>query len=186
MDTDTPGKLILLNGASSAGKSTLCRALQAQMPVPFLQFSLDFFMFGHQVLPARRDPEGPFAWKTMRPKLFGGYFGCITALAATGNNLVIDYIIETPEQLSQLSRAVGAFDVFLVGVHCPLPELERRERARGDRRQGDAGRDYQTVHTFTPYDFEVDSTRPADENAAAITKAWEARSGPGVTGGPRT
>ena len=81
MDTDTPGKIILLNGASSAGKSTLCRAIQAQMPVPVLQFSLDFFMFGHQVLPARLDPEGPFAWKTMRPKLFGGYFGCITALA---------------------------------------------------------------------------------------------------------
>ncbi len=182
----TPGKIVLLNGALSAGKSTLCRAIQAQMPGPFLQFSLDFFMFGAQVLPVRRDPGGPFAWKSMRPKLFAGYFGCITALAAAGNSLVIDYIIETPEQLPQLSRAVQPFDVFLVGVHCPLPELERRERARGDRGQGDARRDFQTVHTFTPYDFEVDSTRPADENAAAIAGAWETRRGPGVMGGPRS
>ena len=177
-----PGKIILLNGASGAGKSTLCRAIQAQIDEPFLQFSLDFFMFGHDVLPKRRDERGLFAWSSMRPKLFGGYFGCLSALAAAGNNLVVDYIIETPGQFRQLSDALHAFDVFLVGVHCPLPELERREQQRGDRGQGDARRDLETVHTFTPYDLEVDSTLPADENAATIIAAWAARTRPGLLG----
>jgi chloramphenicol 3-O-phosphotransferase len=35
-------------------------------------------------------------------------------------------------------RAAGALDVFFVGVHCPLRELKRRERQRGDRRPGEA------------------------------------------------
>jgi chloramphenicol 3-O-phosphotransferase len=36
------GKIIMLNGASSPGKSTLCEALQKELTEPFLRFSLDF------------------------------------------------------------------------------------------------------------------------------------------------
>jgi chloramphenicol 3-O phosphotransferase len=69
--------------------------------------------------------------------------------------------------------------VFLVGVHCPLEELERRERARGDRGVGDARRDLETVHTFCAYDLEVDSTAPPEQNAARILAAWERSRGTG-------
>ena len=174
------GQIILLNGASSAGKSTLCRAIQAAADVPLLQFSLDFFMFGHGVLPARREEGGEFAWASLRPKLFEGYYGCLAALARAGNNLVVDYIIETPEQFVRLTETLRPFDVFFVGVHCPLPELERRERQRGDRPVGDARKDFQTVHTFSAYDFEIDSTLAAETNAATVLEAWRQRKRPGV------
>ncbi|WP_264775205.1 chloramphenicol phosphotransferase CPT family protein [Deinococcus aetherius] len=176
-----PGRLILLNGASSAGKSTLCHAIQTRIDEPFLQFSLDFLMFGARVLP-RRDPEGPFSWAEMRPRLFEGYYRCLPAFLGAGNNLVVDYIIETPEQWRRLVELLRPFDVFLVGVHCPLDELERRERARGDRHLGDARRDLLTVHTFTRYDFEVDSRRPPEENSERIIAAWHLRRWPGVLG----
>jgi chloramphenicol 3-O phosphotransferase len=152
-----PGKIILLNGVSSAGKSTLCRAVQAEIDEPFLQFSLDFLMFDTGVLPKRRNPSGPFSWASMKPKLFQGYFGCLTALARAGNNLVLGYVLETHEQLEQLVRALKTLDVFFVGVHCPLPELGRRERERGDRPTGDAKRDFGIVHNFSSYDFEFTS-----------------------------
>ncbi len=180
MSAPLNGQLILLNGASSAGKSTLCRRIQAQSDVPLLQFSLDFFMFGHSVLPAPRDQTGPFSWAELRPKLFEGYFGCLAALLSAGNNLVVDYVLETPEQLQTLRRVLRPFEVFFVGVHCPLPELERRERARGDRRIGDARRDYDVVHTFSAYDFEIDSAQPPEENAARILAAWRTSQRPGV------
>jgi chloramphenicol 3-O phosphotransferase len=175
-----PGKIILLNGASSAGKSTLCRAIQAQIDEPFLQFSLDFFMFGDRVLPSRRDEAGAFSWPELRPKLFDGYFHCLPALARAGNNLVIDYIIETRDQLDTLVQCIGHLDVFFVGVHCPLPELERRERLRGDRGVGDARRDFETVHTFSTYDLDVDSSRPAGDVARQIMAAWKHRTASGV------
>lgn len=178
MEAAPAGQIIVLNGPSSAGKSTLARAIQAQAELPFLRFSPDLLLFGGEVLPPRHGRGGPFAWEKMRPQLFEGYFRCLPALAGAGNNLVVDFIIETREQLERLVALLGGFDVFLVGVHCPLPELERREALRGDRGLGDARRDLQSVHSFTVYDFEVDSSRPADEIAEEIIAAWQQRTHP--------
>ena len=174
------GKIILLNGASSAGKSTLCRALQAQLDEPFLRFSMDNFLFGGEVLPPRREQSCLFSWAAMRPRLFEGYFNCLPALTRAGNNLVVDYIIETQEQLQQLSQRLVGLDVFFVGVHCPLGELERREQQRGDRRLGDARRDFETVHSFSAYDMEVDSTQSPEDNAQKIIAAWKQRPSPSI------
>lgn len=174
------GKIIMLNGASSAGKSTLCDALQKELNEPFLRFSLDFFMFNSNVLPKRKDTQGPFSWSAMRPKLFDGYFNCLFGLVSAGNNLLVDYIIESSYQLEKLVSILNHVDVFLVGVHCPLIELERREMARGDRRVGDAKRDLETVHTFIAYDFEVDSTDMVEITVEKIVAAWSSRTFPAV------
>jgi chloramphenicol 3-O phosphotransferase len=172
------GKIIFLNGPSSAGKSTLCQAIQAQIDEPFLQFSLDFFFFNSPVLPKQQLKSGAFSWAEIRPRVFEGFFNCLPALALAGNNLVLDYIIETQTQWDAVRQRLEGFDVFLIGVHCPLPELERREQLRGDRRIGDARRDLETVHTFTKYDFEIDSSEPAAENATRIIAAWKSRTRP--------
>lgn len=95
------------------------------------------------------------------------------SLASAGNNLVVDYIIETSEWLERVESVLAGFDVFFVGVHCPLDELERREAARGDRPLGDARRDFFSIHQHCSYDFEVDSTLPPEENAARIAAAHE-------------
>jgi chloramphenicol 3-O phosphotransferase len=174
------GKIILLNGPSSGGKSTLCNAIQAQIDEPFLQFSLDFFFFNPPVLPKQQLKDGTFQWSEMRPRVFEGFFNCLPALALAGNNLVLEYIIETQAQWDALRQRLEGFDVFLIGVHCPLPELERRELLRGDRPVGDARRDLETVHTFTKYDFEIDSSEPAEGNATRIIAAWKSRIRPSV------
>lgn len=178
--TEKRSKIILINGASSAGKSTLVKAVQALVDEPFLHFSLDLLMFGGEVLPARRDTTGPFSWESMRPMLFEGYYRCLAALASAGNNIVADYIVETPDQLNRLVNFLVSFDVFYVCLHCPLPELERRERQRGDRRSGAARRDHALVNHFGPYDAELDGMLSADENAASLIAAWKARRSPGV------
>jgi chloramphenicol 3-O phosphotransferase len=180
MSTIEPGKIILLNGPSSAGKSTLCQAIQTQMDEPFLQFSLDFFFFNSPVLPKQQLKDGTFQWAEIRPRIFEGFFNCLPALAIAGNNLLIEYIIETQAQWDALRQRLEGFDVFLIGVHCPLPELERREQLRGDRRVGDARRDLETVHAFTKYDFEIDSSEPVDDNATRIIAAWKFRTHPRV------
>ena len=73
---------------------------------------------------------------------------------------------------------LGPFDVHFVDLHCPLKELERREPARGDRRIGDARRDFETIHEFVKYDLELDMTNPARINAATLIAAWTQRSDP--------
>jgi len=163
-----------VNGASSAGKSTLCRALQAKLEEPFWHSSIDHLRDAH-VLPLERIRSGEFSWSAMRPAFFEGFYGCLPILAAAGNNLLIENIVETQAWMDRLVQILEPFDVFFVGVHCPLPELERREIERGDRRIGDARQDYAVIHTFGIYDLEVDSTDSLDQNVETILSAWKAR-----------
>ena len=173
------GKIILLNGASSAGKSTLARGLQAALDEPFWHYSIDHLRAA-KILPDERIINGNFAWRDLRPQFFHGFHLTIPVLAEAGNNLIVEHIIETREWMDRLLHLLGPLDVFFVGVHCPLPELERRELARGDRRIGDAQADFEITHTFGTYDFEVNSTQPLDENIRAVITAWQTRQYPGA------
>ena len=168
--------IILVNGASSAGKSTLCKALQARMREPFWHYSIDHFRTG--VLPWERISAGEFAWSSLRPAFFDGFHRCLAALAAANNNLIVDHIVETDAWLADLVRLLAQFDVFFVGVHCPLTVLEARERRRGDRRLGEARNDFTAAHVNRSYDFEVDGTKDAGANADAGIAAWHGRQPP--------
>ena len=171
------GKIILINGASSSGKSTLARELQQTLPLPFWHFSFDHLRDSN-ALPMARIRSGEIDWPTMRPAVFDGFHRCLPALAKTGNNLIVEHIIENEMWLSDLVELLTGLDVFFVGVHCPLPELERRERERGNRRTGEARTDYQTVHSFTEYDLEVNSMQPNQTNVDTLVDAWKSRHPP--------
>ena len=173
------GRIILLHGASSSGKSSIARALQARLPSPFWHISIDHLRDAG-VLPLERVRRGEFAWAEMREAFFLGFERSLVAYAETGNDLIVEYIVETAEWMQRLAATLHRFDVFLIGVHCPLDELERRERARGDRPLGDARRDFFTVHEHAAYDFEVDATERPERNADLIIAAWRTRSGAGA------
>lgn len=172
------GRIIFLNGASSAGKSSLSKAVQRSIDEPFLHVSSDQFV-GAQMLPQRRAEGGDFAWPVMRPKFFDAFHRCLPAIVSAGNNVIVEHVIEFESWMRDLVQLLASFDVFFVGVHCPLPELERRERERGDRMLGEARDHFEIVHTFGPYDYEVDSTAASpDENAQRLLAAWRRRSTP--------
>jgi chloramphenicol 3-O phosphotransferase len=173
------GKVILLNGASSAGKSTLCRALQAALPEPFWHVSFDKLREA-DVLPLERVRAGDFVWAEMRETVFDGFHRSLPAYAGAGANLIVEHIVETLAWRDRLLDLLGGQDVFFVGVHCPLEELERREAARGDRRAGEARRDFETCHLHMAYDVEVDSREPPEANSAMIIAAWTGRRRPGA------
>ena len=172
-----PGAIILVHGASSAGKSTLCRALQQRIDSPFWHYSIDHLR-DSGVLPRERIQSGEFAWRAMRSAFFDGFHRSIGVFAGAGNNLIVEHIVETREWLADLLGILSDIDVFFVAVHCPLAELERRESARGDRPIGMAKTDFESVHTFATYDFEVDSTAPLERNVEALIGAWQGRRRP--------
>jgi chloramphenicol 3-O phosphotransferase len=172
------GRVILLNGASSSGKTTLARALQAAMPEPFLYVSSDLFVDGG-MLPRRADDGGPFDWwHEVRPRFFAGFHACLPALARAGNDVIVEHVIEFRSWRLELAELLRGLDVFLVGVHCDLDEIDRRERLRGDRRPGE-GRSHvvtDRIHTFGPYDLEVDTTLGVTtELVGTVLRAWQCR-----------
>ncbi len=169
-----PGRIIFLNGASSSGKSTLAKALQQMLDEPFLHVSSDHLVSAG-LLPQRREESGPFNWwHQMRPRFFAGFHACLPALALAGNDLIVEHIIEFASWRRDLNRLLSDLDVYLVGVHCDLDELDRRERARGDRRIGE-GRAHVAIdgiHCLGPYDLEVDTTAsPFSSAGMAATQA---------------
>jgi chloramphenicol 3-O phosphotransferase len=171
------GKIILVNGASSSGKSTLCRALQAGLDEPFWHYSIDHFR-DTGVLPMQRIENGEFSWSDMRDAFFEGFHRCLPALAQAGNNLIVEHIVETRAWLSRLAQLLEPIDVYFVGLYCPLPELEKREMQRGDRRTGEARHDFTLVHTFGTYDIEINSIQHLEDNLNAVLRGWQARTRP--------
>jgi len=75
--------------------------------------------------------------------------------------------------------------VCFVGVHCPLEELEQRERARDDRPIGQARAQLAYVHRQETYDVEVDThagkaaesivRRVREERFTGLRRTFEAR-----------
>lgn len=110
------GKIIMLNGASSSGKSTMAKALQEIMPEPFWHVSFDQLVDA-EVLPPRQE-SGPFAWWTVtRPLVFDAFHSCIPAISSAGNNVIVEHVFEFERWVRDLVLLLRGFDVFLVGVH---------------------------------------------------------------------
>ena len=76
------GRIILLNGASSSGKSTLAREMQAQLETPFLHLSSDQLVDGGAI--PRRGARPVRVGNAMRPRFFDGFHRCLPAMAGAG------------------------------------------------------------------------------------------------------
>lgn len=171
------GRIILLNGASSSGKSSLARAIQARIDTPFWHISIDHLR-DSGVLPTARIKSGEFDWRAMREAFFLGFERSLLAYVEAGNDLIVEHIMESEVWLLRLADTLAGHDVFFVGVHCPLEELERRERERGDRPIGDARRDFHRIHSYCLYDLEIHAMQDREINADAVIAAWYGRSKP--------
>ena len=176
-DSPNLGKIIIINGPSISGKTTLALAAQKQFDIPFLRFSFDLFL-DNQVLPLEQIRNGSFSWEAMRSSVFRGIHRCLPALANAGNNLIFDHIIESKSWLEDLLPSVSGLDVLFVGLHCSLPELERREAERGNRRSGEARTDFETVHNITSYDLELNSENALEDNVKLLIEMWKIRKRP--------
>jgi chloramphenicol 3-O phosphotransferase len=171
------GKIIFINGASSAGKSTLARALQARLEEPFWHYSIDH-LWAADVLPVERIRTGEFEWASMRPAFFEGFHRSLAAFAGTGNNLIVEHIVETEVWLDRLLDLLAPFDVFFIGLYCPLPELLRREALRNDKRRTEAAADYEVVHKYCQYDLELTTTTPVEQLVNLTLSTWKKRAAP--------
>jgi chloramphenicol 3-O phosphotransferase len=112
-------------------------------------------------------------------KVWRAYHRAVRVCVAEGLNVVVDDAIISRELLDDWLAALDGIDVFFVGVHCAIDELELRERARRDRRPGSAVKAIKRVHAHAIYDLEIDSTaKPSSALAAEIIAAVQTRTGP--------
>ncbi len=142
-----PGKIIFLNGVSSSGKSTLAKELQKRLAEPFLHLQLDDFI---HMLPRTDDLD-------MFMRMVSGMNRSIAVMSEEHNNLIVDHVVVDKSWLDQCLELLAGRYVLFVGLHCPLEELERRERKRDSRRQGFARAQIENIHRGKIYDIELDT-----------------------------
>lgn len=167
---DSQPKIIILNGVSSVGKSTLAKAVQELSRMPFLHVSLDAFLatipahlFDHPdgITFRTLDADGPPITKvTTGPvvdRMLRGIPAAVAALASAGNNIIVDEVFFRGGEAEAYRRALTDFDLSFVGLRAPLDIVEARERTRGDRDIGLARWQFDRVHDGQDYDLEIDT-----------------------------
>jgi chloramphenicol 3-O phosphotransferase len=182
--------VILVNGPSSAGKTTLSRGLQQSIAHPYLCVGFDDFVFfappryysgadtaeqKHQdsftsagvrmvVTSATGEPRSVEAvFGPVFQKLIEGMAPSVRALIDAGNSVIFDHVLHDRKMYQSVQHAFAGLHVFTVGVVCPVEILEAREASRGDRVLGRARGLVQVVHSFCEYDTLVNTGRNSSQ-----------------------
>ena len=167
------GKIILLNGVSSSGKSTLGLALQDTLPEKYFLFSQDGFSETWPYKYWKEDRDGIYI-ETMK------YMNrTIRMLAEAGVNTIIDHLFLDNGKpnatgvvvLRDCIQQFWDFPITFVRVDCDLDELDRRERWRGNRDLGTAEWQLKELYPKHTYDMVVSTSKHATIDCAEeITK----------------
>jgi chloramphenicol 3-O phosphotransferase len=160
--------IIFLNGVTSSGKSTLAKALQETLPGLWLVSGIDAAigmapqrLHHHHdgfFFDTNSDGHVRLNFGVAGKALLAAHRRACVALAGNGVNLILDEVLATPDMRALWLKVLKDSEVWFVGVHCELAQLERREVARGDRRLGQARGQFKHVHDQMTYDIELDTT----------------------------
>lgn len=163
---EATARIIVLNGTSSAGKTSIAVELRNLLPDTVCYYASDQ-LAAAGFRPLRSSTEE-------RCRFFDGFHRSLASFAAAGNDLLVEHIVEEQAWADDLGTLLAPFDTFCVGVHCDLAKLREREKQRGDRTIGEAEFHLKT-HGYCRYDFEVHNDQTPLDAAKAIGSAWSKR-----------
>lgn len=143
------GTIIFLNGVSSSGKSTLAKEIIRLRPDYFHMSADDYADWVNSM------EDKPHRLIPMETEHF--FNRTVAMFSDAGVNVVVDDILHNELAAKDSCTVLESYPVLFVGVHCSVEELERREKARGDRRMGLARGQLSFVHVNEVYDVEVNT-----------------------------
>jgi chloramphenicol 3-O phosphotransferase len=180
-------RVVVLNGPSSSGKTTLATAFRDQRAA-----AGDFwFMTGIDDFLAKLPVEwqsagshsGPRAAEGVRfertdgglevrvgsvgRQLIRAYQLGVAAAANAGLNVIVDEVVIDETSWDDWASALAGHQVVWVGIRCSLEVAERRERSRPERYAGLTRGQAPVVHRFAHYDFEIDTTARSEGEVLA-------------------
>jgi chloramphenicol 3-O phosphotransferase len=178
------GKLIVLNGGSSAGKSSVAQEFQELVPECWMHLGIDVFWgaLPQSQLDLERarpeyytwdvtvDPDG-LEWLSVTPgplldKAMHARYLAIRVCLDQGMNVIADELIFKRDWLVDFLRIFEGYEVWLVGLHVSDEEGARRERERSRVAGANRGSAL-AAHADAEYDVEIDTT---DGQLAALAR----------------
>ena len=187
------GKVIFLNGSSSAGKTTLAIMLQQLLDEPYQHIALDQFRdgmpgrfrglnspvgtpgeLGLNIVPVDKDGERvtEIRFGEHGERVLRGMRRAIAAFAREGNNVIIDDLLFKNEYMLDYAEALHDISTWMVGIRCSLDVVNEREAVRTGRFPGTATSHFHEVHAHDAgYDLEVDTSASSPKECAELIVA---------------
>ncbi len=171
--------VVVLNGASSAGKTSIVRELQRILPQTWLADGIDVLL--ELLPPSLRDNEAGLKFTSDQTFIVGpelrrveqAWMRSIATIAREGVDVFIDDVfLGGSASQARWRDALGGVPQRFVAVYCSREVLVAREQARGDRHAGSAADQVDRVHEGVDYDFTVDTTRASTEQCARQIAAY--------------
>lgn len=183
-------QVIVLNGGSSSGKTSIARCLQAILPRPWLRLSVDDLI---EAMPpsltgadADAGPDsGPDSGAGMAVgpagevsigagfrEMEAAWMAGVAAMVRAGAPVILDDVFLGGAAAQERTAAyLAGLRVLWAGVRCDPEVAVAREAARGDRVSGMAASQATVVHAGVRYDVEVDSGRAGPLDCARAIAA---------------
>jgi chloramphenicol 3-O phosphotransferase len=164
-------QVVVLNGGSSSGKTTIATSLQTLLPGSWLRLNVDTLI----------EALGPDQTETLLPitdglitvnpkftRLEEAWMAGVAAIARSGANVLVeDGFLGGAASQTRWMEALSGLSTFWVGVICDEATAVRREEARRDRNQGMASSQRLLVHRGIRYHHILDTTNDEPHALAA-------------------
>lgn len=173
--------MVVLNGGSSSGKSSIARALQEKLPGIWLTFGVDTFI---EALPGRGNSpkagityveDGTITFSAEHRAVEGTWYAGLSSMACAGAHLILDEVLLSGGAGQERLQSIFSdsdLGIVWVGVRCDPDVAASREAHRVDRVEGMARQQALSVHAGTVYDVEVDTTSRSTDECADDIAAW--------------
>jgi len=167
--------VIVLNGGSSAGKSSLAAELKQRLDGRWLSLGIDDLIKALSFGPNDTSAGGTMTFVhggaiEIDPEFFpaqSAWYAGLAAIARAGVGLIIDEVfLNGGQSQDELRKALLGLRVIWVGVQCEADVAEARERDREDRTSGLARDQANRVHVGATYDLSVDTSKTTTDQCA--------------------
>ncbi|WP_030059986.1 MULTISPECIES: chloramphenicol phosphotransferase CPT [Streptomyces] len=169
--------VIVLNGGSSSGKSSIAHCLQELLPEPWLHLGADTMvgalpprlLAGGEGIGGLEDGGGTVEVGPVFAALDAAWTVGVAAMARAGARIVVDEVfLGTTASQARWRAALDGLEVLWVGVRCDPAVAAAREAARGDRAPGMAAAQAEAVHEGVAYDLLVDTSQASAADCAGL------------------
>ena len=190
---NTPGQIIILNGAPRSGKSSIAEVIQEAFDGVWMNLGVDAYIL--EITPQKFRPgiglrpggEGP-GLEPMIPVWYAALYESIAAHSRLGLSVVVDVghhdsYTKPLNILADCARRLAGLPVLFVGVRCSIEEIMRRRNAgqagRATRYVTSAAEDpvpatvvrfQEAVHIPGIYDLEVDTSKATPTECAELIR----------------
>ncbi len=138
---ESPGQIVILNGAPRSGKSSIAAAIRQTFDDPWMNLGVDAFV--RHVTPERYRPGIGLRPGNDRPDLepfipvfYAALYESVAAHSRLGLAVVVDVGHHDSGVLADCARRLAGLPVLFVGVRCPLEVIMERRDAGQPGREG--------------------------------------------------